>query len=147
MKRKGQAAMEYITTYGWAILIVIIIGVVVWQLGLFDFESRVAPGYTGFSVLVPKDWAMLKSGTTCALSVQLLNSAGEQLDSPVVVGGVACAPDTIEAGSYTICGKSFDGCGDAGSHFNELFAVEYHRSSDNQSFQTAGELWGNIEES
>jgi len=36
MKKTGQGAMEYLMTYGWAILVVIIVGVVLWQMGLFN---------------------------------------------------------------------------------------------------------------
>ena len=35
LKNKGQGAMEYLMTYGWAILVVMIVGVVLWQLGVF----------------------------------------------------------------------------------------------------------------
>jgi uncharacterized protein (UPF0333 family) len=47
MKNKGQGAMEYLMTYGWAILVVMIVGVVLWQLGVFNF---------GQGTVVPKDW-------------------------------------------------------------------------------------------
>jgi len=33
---KGQGAMEILLTYGWAILVVIIVGVVLWQMGIFN---------------------------------------------------------------------------------------------------------------
>jgi len=32
--KKGQGAMEYLMTYGWAILIVLVAGVVLFQLGV-----------------------------------------------------------------------------------------------------------------
>jgi hypothetical protein len=50
---EGQAAMEYIMTYGWAIMVVLIVGVLIWQLGLFHFGgSMVTP--TGFAKLKPQ---------------------------------------------------------------------------------------------
>ena len=33
---RGQGAMEYLMTYGWAILVVMIVGIVMWQLGIFN---------------------------------------------------------------------------------------------------------------
>jgi len=47
MKNKGQGAMEYLMTYGWAILVVMIVGVVLWQLGVFN---------VGQGTVVVKDW-------------------------------------------------------------------------------------------
>ncbi len=35
-KRKGQAAMEYLMTYGWAILAVVIVGGVLYYYGVFE---------------------------------------------------------------------------------------------------------------
>jgi uncharacterized protein (UPF0333 family) len=39
MNSKGQGAMEYLMTYGWAILVVIIVGIVLWQSGVFGTGS------------------------------------------------------------------------------------------------------------
>ena len=36
MRKKGQAAMEYLMTYGWAILIVIIVAAALYALGIFN---------------------------------------------------------------------------------------------------------------
>jgi hypothetical protein len=37
--RKGQGAMEYLTTYGWAILVVMVVGMVLYQMGVFNTTS------------------------------------------------------------------------------------------------------------
>jgi len=142
MKAKGQSAMEYMTTYGWAVLIVGIIGVVLWQLGLFDFGSRVTAGSSGFSVLLPTAWSMGEG--SCVLYVDLANGAGEEL-TDLEVNGVPCTPDIVQAGGSSICSKAMGDCGKGGESYSKEIIVTYHRSSDNQSFQTAGEVWGNIE--
>jgi hypothetical protein len=133
--------MEYITTYGWAILVVVIIGIVIWQLGLFDFQSRFAPGSSGFSMLVPRDWEVRSAGGGCTLSVQLYNGAGEGI-SDAAIGGGSCAPTNVSTGSYTICGKTVGNCGGGGSAYEEKVVVTY--SAHGQSFQTAGVIWGNV---
>lgn len=46
--RKGQGALEYMQTYGWAILVVMVVGVVLWQLGAFSQQSGISRS-TGFS--------------------------------------------------------------------------------------------------
>jgi uncharacterized protein (UPF0333 family) len=42
MKRKGQAAMEYLMTYGWAILIIIVVVGALFAMGVFKTEGAVA---------------------------------------------------------------------------------------------------------
>ena len=52
-KMKAQTAMEYLMTYGWAILIVIIVGAALYALGIFNpstYTTSVATGFTGFQV-------------------------------------------------------------------------------------------------
>jgi hypothetical protein len=51
--RKGQGAMEYLMTYGWAILVVMIVGIVMWQLGIFGGGSTPMTA-TGFSKIKPQ---------------------------------------------------------------------------------------------
>jgi hypothetical protein len=51
--RKGQGAMEYLMTYGWAILVVMIVGIVMWQLGIFNIGSTALTS-SGFGKLKPQ---------------------------------------------------------------------------------------------
>ena len=48
MFRKGQAAMEYLMTYGWAILIVVIVAAALFALGVFNPATFVGQSATGF---------------------------------------------------------------------------------------------------
>jgi len=51
--RKGQGAMEYLMTYGWAILVVMIVGIVMWQLGIFNMGGTTVTA-TGFAKIKPQ---------------------------------------------------------------------------------------------
>jgi hypothetical protein len=51
--RKGQGAMEYLMTYGWAILVVMVVGIVMWQLGIFNMGSATLTS-TGFAKIKPQ---------------------------------------------------------------------------------------------
>ena len=45
--RKAQSAMEYLTTYGWAIIVIVVVLAVMYSLGLFSFSTyaaRATPG-------------------------------------------------------------------------------------------------------
>jgi hypothetical protein len=49
---RGQGAMEYLMTYGWAILVVMIIGVALWKMGVF--------GHTGQTITRCNDFDLIK---------------------------------------------------------------------------------------
>ena len=51
--RKGQGAMEYLMTYGWAILVVMVVGIAMWRLGIFSMGSSTMT-FTGFAKLKPQ---------------------------------------------------------------------------------------------
>jgi hypothetical protein len=53
MVSRGQGSMEYLMTYGWGILVVMIVGVAIWRLGLFNIGGSAAPTAIGFDVLKP----------------------------------------------------------------------------------------------
>ncbi len=50
-KRKAQSALEYMMTYGWAILIIVIVAVVLYSLGIFNPSSSITATVTGFAGL------------------------------------------------------------------------------------------------
>jgi len=53
--KRGQSALEYMQTYGWAILVILVVGVVLLQLGIFSVnpEANVAIGFSKIQVLEP----------------------------------------------------------------------------------------------
>jgi hypothetical protein len=70
MKIKGQSAMEYLMTYGWAILIVIIVAAALYALGVFNpatFTGRTATGFTQLGA--PSDWDLAATSGTFKLKL------------------------------------------------------------------------------
>ena len=51
LPKSGQSALEYMMTYGWAILIVVIVAVVLYSLGIFNPSSSITTTITGFAGL------------------------------------------------------------------------------------------------
>ena len=80
--KKGQGAMEYLMTYGWAILVVIIVGIVLWKTGLFGTS---ATGASGFDVLVPAEWKVTTGDS--ASTILMRNVAGKTLTSVSITFG------------------------------------------------------------
>jgi hypothetical protein len=69
--------MEYLMTYGWAILVVIIVGIVLWQSGVFGTGSG---GVSGFDKVRVQDYTFGSTG----LQVVFENAAGATMRSVIV---------------------------------------------------------------
>ncbi len=83
---KAQSALEYLNTYGWAILVVLVVGLVLWQMGIFGSHADVnrAVGFGKITVLEPTIKYMEKSGTpeqqvTNNLNFTVVNAAGTHI--------------------------------------------------------------------
>jgi hypothetical protein len=71
--KKAQSAMEYLMTYGWAILIVIIVAAALYALGVFNPQTYVGSAATGFSNLgAPDEYAF--AGTSNTFTLVLKNA-------------------------------------------------------------------------
>ena len=61
--KKAQSAMEYLMTYGWAILIVIIVAAALYALGVFNPATFTGRTATGFQTIgAPTDWDLSNNG-------------------------------------------------------------------------------------
>lgn len=79
-KMKAQTAMEYLMTYGWAILIVIIVGAALYALGIFNpatYTQSTATGFQGFQIPAG-GWQYV--GTTGVLTLQIKNMAAANIE-------------------------------------------------------------------
>jgi hypothetical protein len=104
MKRKAQAAMEYLMTYGWAILIVIIVAAALYALGVFNPATWTGTRSTGFANIgQPTDWVY--DGSAGDFNITLKNSLGTQITISAVTAacGAASAEITLlNASSQTV---------------------------------------------
>ncbi len=70
--RKGQAAVEYLTTYGWAILALVIVLAVLTSSGVLSPNVAISEECT-FGSNVPCDAVLFNSGTATQISIRLFN--------------------------------------------------------------------------
>jgi uncharacterized protein (UPF0333 family) len=101
MRKKGQAAMEYLMTYGWAILIIVVVVAALYAMGVFRTKGTVgcSPCFSYFAY-VDHD----------ATTVVLKNGAREidtvALGNNDATGCTAPAAGTVTAGTemrFTSC--------------------------------------------
>ena len=77
MKMRSQAALEYLMTYGWAILIVIIVGSALYALGIFNPGTFTGQKRTGFSAVQIEDF---KFDTVGNLTLFVGNKKGKTIN-------------------------------------------------------------------
>jgi len=75
--KKGQSALEYLMTYGWAILIIIIVGGVLYYYGVFSPSKLVGESKIGFSKVQVDTWAV--DGANDNVSFIFENRAGKEI--------------------------------------------------------------------
>lgn len=75
---KAQGAFEYMVSYGWAILIVLVLGIMLFSLGILNPSQT--PTATGFVVLRPISWSFTGGAADSAnVSIALSNVAGTNI--------------------------------------------------------------------
>ncbi|MBD3389005.1 MAG: hypothetical protein GF416_07960 [Candidatus Altiarchaeales archaeon] len=104
---RGQGGMEYLMTYGWAILVVAIVGIVLWQLGFLKSGSTSITS-TGFIKIKPQLSATSLTATGIFTTV-FTNTLGADL----TVTGVKVYD--LNSGSLLCCSHDIPGdCMSAG---------------------------------
>lgn len=151
---KAQSAMEYMMTYGWAILIVIGVGVVLWQTGILNPASSTPPGKSGFSQITPLDW--VASASSRNINLVLINDAGTRLNITAVNGtllsggtgncpnGLTAAQEFVPAGTVNVnifCA----GLANAGEYYRAEISIDYTNPASGLSHKSVGNIWGAIE--
>ncbi len=118
--KRGQSALEYLVTYGWAILAIVIIAGVLWYFGIFN-PSKFAGDKQcgGFSAFVCQDFKISSAG---ALTIVLNNKVGGSITSVNMSGGgvTSCSPTTLAANQNTTCTfTSFVAAGTTGNQIEQ----------------------------
>jgi hypothetical protein len=76
MPVKAQAALDFLMTYGWALLVMGLIIAGLFALGIFDVGSFVGTRASGFVQVTPVGWRVTPAG---ALTVMFKNNAGTDI--------------------------------------------------------------------
>jgi len=102
--KKGQSALEYLVTYGWAILAIVIIAAVMWYFGIFNPQSFAGSKQcTGFTSFVCQDFKVNSSGW---VTLVLNNKVGNTINAVNITTGTAgwiCSPTTVSPNANTTC--------------------------------------------
>ena len=148
----GQSSLEFLMTYGWAILVILIAFFIAWQWGLFSVGETVAPGSFGFWGVEPKDYILHRDGR---FELSLINNLGANITilyynvtmadtSATCVGSCVhtITPDKTE--TLTFSGlTAFTG----GRRFEANVFIRYNDTrTGNTEHVSSGRIWGGVED-
>ncbi|HHQ44583.1 MAG TPA: hypothetical protein ENN13_00410 [Candidatus Altiarchaeales archaeon] len=150
---RGQGALEYMMTYGWAILIIMIVGVIIWQMGVLE-PGTPTKDFRGFSEVKPLDWVLASGGS---LQMVLSNDAGTMVD-------LASVSASFQAGGSGNCNSWSEGfenfrpgavttvqlnCGgvegEVGDYYKVNVSISYTNKASTLQHLSYGVLWGPLE--
>lgn len=132
MMRKGQGAMEYLMTYGWALLVIVIVGAALFALGVLNPATYQQKRCTGFQYFTWSDHQLTASGLVIALrnSNQKITLNNITVDGTVGTGTTPASTVTInEAGNITITTTVATGR-TSGSSYSDLAVIINYTAVD-----------------
>ncbi|RLI92269.1 MAG: hypothetical protein DRO89_02400 [Candidatus Altiarchaeales archaeon] len=152
--KKGQTALEFLLTYGWAILLITVVAILMWQWGLFNPGGQIQPGSSGFWGVVPyEDFRYTENGT---LTIPISNGVGGEVTileiNVTVTGykhqatnpGITISPGRIELWEVDLSPHVTPL--PAKSGYNIFVSIAYNDSRTGEEYISSGWIWGNVEE-
>lgn len=151
---KSQSALEYMMTYGWAILIIVIVAGVLYAMGIFSPSSSASTTVTGFSGLGSVTAQCYANGL---LRIQLGNSIGNTINITGIsatsnsetvsftgTSTVDSAPEIAPDGTYIFSLQNI--CPSASSKFSISVNVNYTEPGRMFSgpYSSTGTLYGTV---
>jgi hypothetical protein len=150
-KNRGQASLEFMMTYGWAILVIGVVLVVLWQWGLFTPSGGTKATYMGFWGVMPADFSYKSNGT---LKLSLQNNI---IDAYINITGINVSAQgiasnhnvnqTLSAGELFTWEKQVSTGENQGNAYNILVTIVYwdNRTGPATVFKSSGTLQGAAE--
>jgi hypothetical protein len=156
---KGQASLEFLMTYGWAILVIGVVMVALWQWGVFNPQGNVRPSFLGFWGVVPMDFQYKTNGDLVFsfqnsvidgdINITAINITISDKDKYST--GQLASPINISSGQVTTWPLShlvsILPSGKAGQSYNLHVTIEYvdDRLGADRKFRSSGTISGTIE--
>ncbi|MCL4376009.1 hypothetical protein M1558_00765, partial [Candidatus Parvarchaeota archaeon] len=133
---KGQSALEYMMTYGWAILIIVIVAVILYSMGIFNPRASVTASSSGFSPFAVSAAICNSTKTVISLSVGGLPDGAT---AATLQSMTLSSPSGFTSNNFPVSDTSFSTVTvSSGSSFTVLFAASC--SSAGVPFTASGSL-------
>ncbi|VVB57227.1 Uncharacterised protein [uncultured archaeon] len=145
--KKAQIGLDFMMTYGWAILLIVLIMGALFTMGIFDIGSFLGNHSSGFAQIKPVAWRLDSSGM---LTVQFQNSAGTNVNITAV--NATLGTNTISFGNSTLLlsGKksdslslgTFPAAPPSGSSYSAQVQITYIDTATSFVYNDGGTLTG-----
>ncbi len=148
--KKGQSALEYLVTYGWAILIIVVIAAILWYFGVFNpakwTTAKQSGGFSSFTVtdfVIGATNTQLVIGSTSgnALTITGMN----ETDGTNYASSYTCSSDTVSPGSTVNCNLTTPSLGSAGDTVDLTITISFSDKKSGLSHTDTGFLKGKVE--
>lgn len=137
-KTKGQSATEYLMTYGWALLAIVIVAGVLWNMGIFGGAcAKASKGFVGTTVSLA-DWAVNADGS---VDVELRNAAGAE----ITVIGLGGNTTIAAGGSGVVTNVTQIAAGNAGDCYSDVTLTIDYQVTGGLSHSESGKISGSYE--
>lgn len=144
---KGQTAVEYLMTYGWAILIILIVAGVLAYYGIFAPAGFLGPSASGFAqVYILSPWDFKTNGD---LTIQIENRVGTSINVTNIFGTVGTNSGTDVVNEVISAGAKSDFiianlgiAGTSGETYQLDLWIEYYTTDAAVLFNSTGTLRG-----
>ncbi len=162
--KKGQVALEFMMTYGWAIIIMSVVALFLWQMGVFDVESQIEPGTSGFGVVSPYEDFTYTSAGVLKLPINNMHKANVTITKvEITIEGITYTLEdtsitdyitdndaTIPPGRIKVWDSETSSVTlpqqNGGSSYRLFLSFTYNDSRTEEEYMSSGWIWGNIEE-
>lgn len=144
--KKGQTAVEYLLTYGWAMIVLAVALVVLWHMDAFK-PPKIPPACSGFEQVEPMDWRANSS----AVILILRNNAGTKITLKKVeldIFGHTCfqamSHDIRSGGTYQV---NVSGCilPDVDEYYKMETIIRYTNIASGMQHNSVGSCHGYVE--
>ena len=145
---KGQAALDFLMTYGWALLLIVLAVGALFALGVFDISGFLGSRATGFAQVHVAAWRVDGAGV---LTVKLTNQVGADINVTNATWTYlgtsttnATVNTTVNNGqtSATLTLGSVSGITSAGTSYTLPMSMTYVDRATGFAYQTSGTLTG-----
>ena len=151
MNRKGQAALDFLMTYGWAIALVVIIAAVLFALGIFDVSNFTGYQAAGFSGVAVQGWNLGAAGT---MNMAFTNQVGGQIrvdavsitvgQNTTTLSGLPVPMNTGQSTGMLSTAPGVFGAQTPGTGYTAKVYINYTDLNANFPYTTSGTLTGRI---
>ena len=147
--KKGQASLDFLMTYGWALLLVVLIVGALFALGIFDAGTFLGSRQSGFAQISPTGWRLEPSGD---FTLKLKNNSGTDIeitDINATLRTDSIAYTTAESVSSgrqtdTLAIGTFPNALAAGSSYSVRIEIEYTDIATDFVYKDTGTVTGKV---